>query len=298
MSGTSGRHMASSDGHRRWPLVVVALVAVAVVAGLVAWHPWDRGTPTSPASAETAPESAPAVEPAPVVADAGQKEEDMEQQTAKTPLAADLLAGKVRSVRLVGDSITAGYGTDGYEDPNIAGEGNVIFDDGSGMVFYETPVSAECWANEFRAYAADHGVRDFVNAGINGSFMTELAQNPEAWVGDGADVVFVALGTNDAGYYGPDEYASAARTALDYVEQHASYVVVVSPVSDLRPEYQLVEPAASLGDVLREICDERGYLFVDARDAVSPSQFNDDGLHPDSQGSHAIWDCIRQTLGL
>ncbi|MDO4798423.1 MAG: SGNH/GDSL hydrolase family protein [Coriobacteriales bacterium] len=302
MTRTTGSHMGPTRRRSRWPLAIAgALVVAGVIVGLLVWRPWDRGATQAPATqAQTTSASAPAeqTEQTEQAEQEKQGETPMEQESAKTSLAADFAAGKVRSVRLVGDSITAGYGTDGYEDPNFGVGGNVIYDNGWGTVFYETPESADCWANAFRAYAAEHGVSDFVNAGINGAFMTELAQDPQAWVGEGADVVFVALGTNDAGYYGPGEYADAARTALDYVEQHASTVVVVSPVSDLRPEYQLVEPAASLGDVLREICDERGYLFVDARDAVSPDQFCDDGLHPNSQGSLAIWDCICQTLGL
>lgn len=245
--------------------------------------------PASGTMASADPAEAPDSAPAPDVA--GFPE-------AATGLGAMFSSGQVASVRLIGDSITAGYGTDGWENPDDAGVGTVIFDDGAGTVHYESTPAANSWANAFRAYASDHGCLQFVNAGICGEFMETFGQNPDAWMGDGADVIFVALGTNDAGYYGPGEFEEAARAGLAAASQRCKVLVVVSPVSDLRPESMLVEPAASLGDVLRPICEENGYLFVDARDAVAPEQFCDDGLHPNSEGSLALWDCIRTTLGL
>lgn len=206
--------------------------------------------------------------------------------------------GDVHSVRLIGDSITAGFGTDGYEDADLTGEGIVIYDDGEGTVRYETPASVACWANAFREYANEHGVDSFVNAGINGEFMKTLAQHPDAWLGDGADVVFVALGTNDAGYYGHGEFRAYAEEGLAAAARVSKYVVVLSPVRDLRPEYLLVEPAAELGDDLQMICEHNGYVFVDTREAVTPSMFNSDGLHPTTEGSLAIWQCIQDTLRL
>ena len=207
-------------------------------------------------------------------------------------------SGNISSIHLVGDSITAGFGTDGYEDPDLVGQGTVIYDDGAGNVHYETSASAQSWANAFRLYASEHGVSKFVNAGINGAFMQELADNPDAWLADGADVTVVALGTNDAGYYGPQEFRAAAETALAAAASKSKLVVVLSPVDDLRPESQLVEPAAALGDVLHALCDQHGYVFVDTRNAVTPEMFCPDGLHPNTQGSLAIWDCLRTTLGL
>ena len=206
--------------------------------------------------------------------------------------------GEYRTIRLVGDSITAGFGAVGYEDPDIAATSAVIYDNGAGAVHYEPSSSIECWANAFRAWATEQGVQGFVNAGICGWFMHDLARDPGAWLGEGADVIVVALGTNDAGYFGPQEFADDARAALAAAERVSKLVVVIAPVADLRPHEMLVEPAAELGDILQGICGERGYVFVDPRDAVKPQMFCEDGLHPTSEGSLAIWQCIRTTLGL
>ncbi len=207
-------------------------------------------------------------------------------------------AGEYQTIRLVGDSITAGFGADGYEDPELSGTGRVIYDDGMGLVLHEPSTSAISWANAFRAWATENGVRDFTNAGINGWFMHQLAENPDAWLAECADVIVVALGTNDAGYYGPDQFRQDAEVALDAAAQRSKLVVVLSPVNDLRPHELLVEPAAELGDVLQQLCAERGYTFVDTREAVGPEMFSVDGLHPNTEGSLAIWDCVRATLGI
>ena len=210
----------------------------------------------------------------------------------------NVASGTYRSIRLVGASITAGYGADGFEDPDVLGVGAIIYDDGMGEVHHESSESVDCWANAFRRWAASHGIDDFVNAGISGWFMTQLAENPDAWIGKGADVVVVALGTNDAGYVGPDEFRDASERALEAAQQRSKLVVVLAPVADLRPQEWLVEPATELGDILEQICAERGYVFVDTRDAVLPSMFCNDGLHPNTEGSLAMWECVRGRLGL
>ena len=207
-------------------------------------------------------------------------------------------SGAYRSIRLVGDSITAGYGADGFEDPDVLGTGAIIYDDGMGEVHHEPSVSINSWANAFRRWADSHGVESFLNAGISGWFMTQLAENPDAWLGEGADVIVVALGTNDAGYVGPDEFREASVRALEAAQQRSKLVVVLSPVADLRPQEWLVEPATELGEILSQICSERGYVFVDTRDEVLPSMFCDDGLHPRTEGSLAIWECVKARLGL
>lgn len=205
-------------------------------------------------------------------------------------------SGELKSIRLVGDSITAGYGTEGYVDVTELVDTPVIYDDGMGNVIHEQPETVACWANEFRRWAKQEGIQSFVNAGISGWFMHDFAQSPDAWLLGGADVVVVALGTNDAGYYGPQEFEADARKALEAAEEKSKLVVVMAPVDDLRPTDLLVEPARELGDILQTICSERGYVFVDPRTDVTPELFCEDGLHPNKEGSHAIWECLRSTL--
>lgn len=286
----------------RAPLAIVIVILVLLVVGGALW--WfvlrpRTGVPSQGSSQQVTTTATDATDAQ--AANGGSESSqgaDIETLKPNDRLKAMLDAGEVRSIRLIGDSITEGVGTDGHADPYVENTGVVIYDDGQGDVHYEATAEADDWANSFRSYAKQRGVKSFVNAGIGGAFMHELAENPDAWIREGADVIFVALGTNDAGYYGPDEYRKDARTALAAAAKKAKLVVGVSPVSDLRDTEMLVEPASELGDVLSKVCAEGGYAFVDARDVSSPAQFIDDNLHPNSAGSQAIWSCIRRDLAL
>jgi lysophospholipase L1-like esterase len=220
-----------------------------------------------------------------------------EAYTGSSPVARLIASGEAISIRLVGDSITAGFGTDGYEDGDLTRTGTIVYDDDGELIHYESGHSARCWANALRTYAEDHGVTNVINAGINGWFMKDLAHNPSAWLGPGADIIFVALGTNDVGYYGAAEYREDAATALAAASAACKELVVVSPITDLREEPEIVQPMCDYRDALRELCDQAGYTFVDATQAVAPDQFCDQ-LHPNSEGSLALWDCIRTALDL
>lgn len=283
------KHMAPK-GHRM-PLALVATLLVALGVVVACVLVFARRTSVQPQQAKEHE----------VMQDESTEQITNDHVTEPEPaseLARMFQQGEVHSIRLVGDSITAGFATDGYADGDLTHEGVIVYDDGAGTVHYESGHDARCWANELRAYAAERGVTDVVNAGINGEFMSTLAQYPDAWLGNGADVVFVALGTNDAGYYGSQEYRAYAEVALAAVASRCKLLVVLSPVSDLRPEWQVVQPAADLAGVLQELCDAHGYVLVNMSDAVTPEQFNADGLHPTSDGSLAMWQHIKTTLGL
>ena len=299
-------HMGPARQKSRAPLAIVIVIVVLVAVGGALWWFLLRPRAQAPSQdagqqAATAKNEGSATNTATSSSDeseSGWDDTSLEATNPNARLKAMLDAGEVRSIRLIGDSITEGVGTDGHVDPFVENTGVVIFDDGQGNVHYEATTAADDWANSFRSYAAQRGVKSFVNAGIGGAFMHELAENPDAWIREGADVIFVALGTNDAGYYGTGEYRQDARVALAAAAKKAKLVVGVAPVSDLRDTEMLVEPASALGDVLAQVCAEGGYAFVDARDVSSPAQFIDDSLHPNSAGSQAIWSCIRRDLGL
>lgn len=288
------RHLSQTCGRRvRWIAVCGAVAAVAAIAIvlLVAIVPRIvQKMPSQSSPTSTDPK------------ESTMSEKTVEQETTSTyqgssPVARLFANGEVRSIRLVGDSITAGFGTDGYEDGDLTRRGVIVYDDDGELIHYESGHEARCWANELRAYANAHGVDDVVNAGINGWFMKSLAQNPAAWLGPGADVIFVALGTNDAGYYSAAEYGEDAAVALAAAANACKELVVVSPITDLRTEPEIVQPISDYHDVLQELCTQNGYTFVDATQAVMPDQFGDQ-LHPTSEGSLAIWGCIRTALDL
>ena len=67
-----------------------------------------------------------------------------EPAVALSPLGTRFADGRIASVRLIGDSITAGYGCDGYGETT-----DVVIYDGPYGLFFESAPSVACWANDW-----------------------------------------------------------------------------------------------------------------------------------------------------
>lgn len=221
--------------------------------------------------------------------------EPSQPEEPRSEFARMLQAGEVGSIRLIGDSITAGFLCDGY-GPNT----DTLIYDGPYGTFYETAYEVGCWANEFRAYATSHGVGSFVNAGISGAKMRWLAEDADAWIREGADVIFVMLGTNDAVYHTVDEYRGFAEVGLTAVEAACAHMVVIAPPDNAWTDYGVVMTQSDVEGVLRELCDARGWYFISQLNSLQlgTDELNDDQCHPTTKGSHALWERLKEELGL
>lgn len=271
----------------RFASVALAVASLAACAG--------SGSSPSPAEADAAVASVLDEDDAkelPTVFDTTSSGDDT---VATSELARLLGAGEVGSIRLIGDSITAGYACDGYG----ATTDRVIYDGPYGY-FFESAPEVGCWANDFRTYATEHGVADFANAGVSGAKMRWLAEDPAAWIGEGADVIFVMLGTNDAAYFSPEEFRSDAELALAAVADACNMMVVLSPPTNERSDAANLYGPDVIDQVLSDICSEHSYLHVSLLDALElyTDDFNPDQCHPTTFGSHKLWDHLRAALGL
>lgn len=206
-----------------------------------------------------------------------------------------LRAGELRSIRLIGDSITAGYECDGY-----GATSDVLIYDGPYGAFLESADTVACWANDFREFAQENGVGEFVNAGVSGAKMRWLAEDAQAWVREGADAIFVMLGTNDSVYYTEDEYRSDAEVGLSAAAEACQHLVVMSPPRNAWRDYDPLYGADTLEAVLADLAQAHGWEFVSMKDSIQlgTDDFNEDQCHPSSKGSHAMWDYLRAALGL
>jgi lysophospholipase L1-like esterase len=296
------RHMRPSrqdargrGGRRpRRSLVPLAVAAIAVVAVVVALQvrgcggggaaPASEGgavasTATSASDSQAIPDSSPA------------------SSLDQSSLAGMIQAGEVSSIRLVGDSITAGYGCDGYDQ---AATTQVVAYSGSLGTYYETPESVRCWANDFREWATAHGVGTFVNAGVSGFRMKYLAEEPDAWLGDGADVIVVMLGTNDAAKEPVSSFREYATQALAAAASKCRHLVVVSPPNNQRTDATNLYGMDQVDGALTQICEEQGYEHVSLYDVlqVGTSDFNADQCHPTTSGSDKLWAALEERLNL
>lgn len=217
-------------------------------------------------------------------------------QLQPSPLADMLASGELGSIRLIGDSITAGYLCDGWDAPSDTG---VIVYQGRQGSYEEVATTVGCWANDFRAWAGERGV-SFVNAGVSGFRMQYLAEDPDAWLGDGADVVVVMLGTNDAAKEPLGDFRSCARDALAAAAARCRLLVVVSPPANERTDAHNLYGMDQVDSVLTELCREEGYLHVSLLDALElgTGDFNPDQVHPTSSGSHKLGAALSGQLGI
>lgn len=216
-------------------------------------------------------------------------------------LAQLLATGNVAFIRLVGDSITEGYGCSGHVTPAAEVSTRVVFDDGE-ECYYEEPADAArlSYAGRFRSYLEKRYPEiDLVNAGIGKKDMAFAASKMDAWIPEPCDVCFVMLGTNDVlGSSDAAAFSEAARTALSSAAARSSLLVVLSPVQVYATGHFGVS-IEQVDNTLREICDQNGWLHLSLlRMAGLDERCYNDGIHPNDAGHARIWETIRSELFL
>ena len=202
--------------------------------------------------------------------------------------------GEIGSVMVVGDSISAGFGTRGtVEGP----PGEILFTDMDGFTYFEPDHTNGAWTNHLRTYLAEHGVDDFLNASISGRTFTDVDFEFESWVGDGADAIIVMLGTNDSASLGPAEFEKVATRVLERIADRCTYLVVIAPPKrtwDAAPT-----TIAEVAEILTKVCEKHCWDYLSTYEALEPGtdDFQTDGLHPTTSGNDKLWASISSQLG-
>ena len=290
-SRRTARHARASTPRRVWPLVLLlaALALVVCLAGgyLVGIGPMSFLHPSTPHEETVTQVRNEDVEPTPEEPAHGSSSEF--GQMVET--------GEVHSIRLIGDSITAGYLTDGFD---TATPSSLVVYSGPQGIYTETPASVSCWANDFRSWAVEQGVDDFVNAAVSGFKMKYLADSPDSWLGDGADVIVVMLGTNDAARVPFDDFKAATETGLAAAASRCKHLVVVSPPDNQRTDATTRYDMGQVDQVINQVCQEHGYEHISLLDVlqVGTDDFNPDQLHPTTKGSDKLWEAFKERLDL
>lgn len=288
---------------RRSPLpligMLLAVLAVAALAFLVI-RPLLSAAPEQGDPAQTEHEVAVVQDEqqtTPEVTEPVITEEAAPAEPDTSTLAGLLEAREVSSIRVLGDSISAGYLLDGYDNPS---DTDVLVYEGGEGTFYEKPTTLASWTNSFRTYAAEHGVETFVNAAVSGFRMQYLAEDPAAWIREGADVIVVMLGTNDASKVSVEEFRSYAEQALTACEESCKHLVVVSPPNNERTDSYNLYGMDQIDQVLAELSEAHGWEHISLLDAleVGSADFFEDQVHPTATGSANLWEAFRGRLML
>ena len=205
-----------------------------------------------------------------------------------------LAAGEIDSVMVVGDSISAGFGTKGtVEGP----PGAVLFTDLDGFSYLEPDHANGAWTNHLRTYLAEHGVDDFLNASISGRTFTDVDFDFEAWVGDGADAIIVMLGTNDSASLGPSEFEKVCTRVLERIAERCDYLVVIAPPK--RTWDNAPTKISEVAEILGDVCEAHGWDYLSTYEVLEPGtdDYQADGLHPTTSGNDKLWESIASQLG-
>lgn len=218
-------------------------------------------------------------------------------RNADTTFAKMVESGEVHSIRVIGDSLTAGVLCDNSLKQSETKK--KIFSDEDGDR-YEVPDDPLSWAAYFRAWAHTRGIDTFVNAGIGGSTMERLAQHSDSWLDDGATVIVVMLGTNDIDWFTIDEYHKNAEIALAAASNKCAHLVVVSPPNNAGTFYPNQCELNEVDQALTQLCAQYGWEHISLYDAVDPQSddLRDDHVHPTPKGAKRLWTAFCDRLAL
>lgn len=229
-----------------------------------------------------------------------------------------LLSSQVTKIKLIGDSITAGAGVDGYYDDPA---GRIIIDRAGYGIIRETGrdwTTFPSWANLFRKYIqSKNPAIDFFNAGVGGISTKEVVDSYlTALIGDNEDVVFVMLGTNDRSLTTLPEYKANIEFLLDYIDQRCNTMIVMTASPSMSDFADTTYTAYASGrnfgareidNTLTEICNRKGYVhishyrgileFASKTNTRLKDMLQDTGSHPKDKGHAVMWQTIQQKLG-
>ena len=223
-------------------------------------------------------------------------------------LSQKLINQEVFSIKLIGDSITAGMGVQGHFIPK---DGRIIFNDGKGQVYREATHTTEAWANRLREYMKNpkFGTIDVINAGISGKSAAWTLKNSDQLMKQNEDVVVVMIGTNDRIDSSLKEYEANIRELLKIVDVRSEYMIVMSPPPSANETYAYRFSAQSIDNVLKRISKENGYTFISHFDAINKYLANNPKVayedlmetrspHPTAAGYKVMWQEMMEKLEL
>lgn len=210
--------------------------------------------------------------------------------------------GKYHSVRILGDSIAAGVGSD-ETYPYTSRELFRL----EGTTYYEPSSQSRMAVNDLRHYLESRGV-SVTNASAPGKGSYSACNS----IGDDTlgheDAAIVMLGANDRlRLSNVNDFTAAAesylnRVAARYGSQNVYVIANIDTLSDPRSLTMNQENAA-----LQQICRRHGWQYASLYSAFQtvgrttgmPQQaLYTDGIHPNRMGQEVMWRAMRQLLGL
>ena len=215
------------------------------------------------------------------------------------------------NIKLIGDSITAGFGGTGYT--NDAEHGEHIYDN------YYVNTNGYCWANLLKQYLESKYncvVNNWGTSGINSSRMLE---NISSLIKDTDDIIICAVGTNDRAYEGdidslwnlpksPETVEKNLQGILTYAKKLGKKIIFCSPIpASISNEEERIFHCEDLDNMFERFAYKNGIeyismykLFLDYCElkGITIDSLLGDGLHPNDNGYLAMFKLICDGLNI
>lgn len=228
----------------------------------------------------------------------------------------DLINGKISKIKMIGDSLTEGYGVTEHIaiTPNTNNGNPIIFNDGT-TTYYESDYTSRCFANYFRQYLSQNfPTVKFTNAGIGGKTMKFADENKTSWLSNNEDVLFVMLGTNDKYPETLTEYIAYASSFLTYAKSKCNKLIICTPPYCANDYVNGVKASSNqfttddMNIALRNIANTINCDYISILDIMKTfstvNQFdlnqmiNVDLVHLNLIGHYVVWYAIYKSLGI
>lgn len=216
-------------------------------------------------------------------------------------LGSSIRSGEIKTIRVLGDSIAAGYGASGGDYPFTS---TSLFSDGS-VTYFEPSHDRPTTINYLRNYMAQRGGQ-LINASVPQYGNYQLYNRLGVDTLGSEDAAIVMLGTNDR-LENSDEFASNAEQYLSRVNSRYKQMYVVANVPALTGDQTISMQQER--DILQRLCRRHGWTFVDLHGAFNSMSTRmsglppleglyTDGVHPNRMGQDVMWSAFRQAFDI
>lgn len=234
------------------------------------------------------------------------KKENLIFSTENSELYQRLIENKVKKIKLIGDSITAGVGVWTYHTQKGT---NLIFSDNENY-HYEASHLIHSWGNFFRMYIKENfPLVLFENYGIPGVSAKWVNKFKNKVISNEEDVVIVMLGTNDRwDCHSTLEFEQELESLLSYINQRSKLMYVFAPPPVANNENQLNFGMKEVNEITKKVCNINNYAYFSHFDNMMDysmknniplhKMFERHGSHPIESGYIKMWYFIKEKLTL
>ena len=216
-------------------------------------------------------------------------------------------------IKLVGDSITHGYGGTNYL------ENGESFIEG-----YKRNPDGYCWANLFKSYMESRYNCDVINNGASGIDIDYLINNFYKLVDKEDNLIICSIGTNNRHQWKKDgnkinkkvfanTFYIKVLKLLDLFDECSKDVILVSNIPATKedekggPDYWRVIHMKDINQIFKKAANKRKYPLFSMYDAfnnytivnnIPLEELIPDGIHPNDRGYMLIFDLLVRGLNI